>query len=286
MAYSPVLNPQPVTVADATASGTITTQNLVPAGAATANSAVAIMPDGRSGLIIQVTGTYTGALSLQGTVNGTTWVTVGGITMLNVNTGALSATIASGTQGIFQTEVSGYNQVRLTALAAVTGTATVSLRATPATPSVAIDAALPAGSNAIGTVSVAASSNLVGDTAFQYRANATGAATAFSLLSPATPAAASVKGTAGRLIGWSLVNTAAALRSVKFWNTASGSVTLGTTAAVWEVDIPAGGRSEINLPGGIAFSTAITVAVTGDKGLTNNTGGLGASDVSGVLFYA
>jgi hypothetical protein len=156
-------NPLPVATADVTASGSITTQNLVPAGTATASSAAAITPSGRAGLIIQVTGTYTGALSLQGTVDGTNWITVGGTPLLNVNTGVLSATIASAAVGIWQTEVSGYNQVRLTALAAVTGTATVTMRATAATPSVAIDAALPTGTNTIGTVGLIAGGSTIGN---------------------------------------------------------------------------------------------------------------------------
>ena len=109
----------------------ITTQNLVPAGAATANSAVTlVMGSGQRGATIQVTGTYTGALSVQGTVDGTTWVTLGGNVLSNLNTNALSATIASATQGMFQVEVAGLAQIRVTALAAVTGTATVTIKGT------------------------------------------------------------------------------------------------------------------------------------------------------------
>lgn len=133
---------------------TITTQNLVPAGAATAGSAVAITPAGRAGLTIQVTGVYTGALSLQGTVDGTNWITIGGTSLINVATGASSATIASGVQGIFQTEISGFNQVRLTALAAVTGTATVTLRASEVASAFSITDPLPTGTNSIGAVTI------------------------------------------------------------------------------------------------------------------------------------
>lgn len=62
---------------------------------------------------------------------------------------------------------------------------------------------------------------------------------------------------------------------------------MGTTGALFEVDIPAGGRSEINLPGGIAFGTGIMWAVTSAKGLTDNTTtGLAANDVSGCAIYA
>jgi hypothetical protein len=146
--------------ADVIASGTITTQNLVPAGAATAGSAVAITPAGRAGLTIQVTGTYTGALSLQGTVDGTTWVTIGGVALLNMGTGATSATIASAATGIFQAEVSGFAQVRVTALAAVTGTAVLSIRATAAPTSVTLGAPIPQGSSNIGVVAISAANSI------------------------------------------------------------------------------------------------------------------------------
>lgn len=119
----------------ATASGTITTQNLVPAGTATANSAVAITTSDKGTISAQVTGTYTGALSLQGTTDGTNWVTICSSTCTNAftraTTGAATATIASGVQDIFVIQAAGFTQVRVTGLAAMTGTATVTLRAAP-----------------------------------------------------------------------------------------------------------------------------------------------------------
>jgi hypothetical protein len=121
-------------IADSMASGTITTQNLVPAGAATAGSAVAIALNGQNGLAVQVTGTYTGALSLQGTVDGTNWITVGGTPFILTSSMVATATIASATQSIYVVAVFGWAQVRVTGLAAMTGTATVSLRATQARP--------------------------------------------------------------------------------------------------------------------------------------------------------
>lgn len=108
-------------------SGSISTENLVPAGAATALSAVATPTNGDSGMSIQVTGTYTGALSIQGTIDGTTWVTMGGTPLLNITDGVKSATIATGVEGIFYVNVSGLLKVRVTALAAVTGEAAISL---------------------------------------------------------------------------------------------------------------------------------------------------------------
>lgn len=139
-----------------TVSGTITTQNLVPAGVATAGSAVEIDLKGLSGLAIQTVGTYTGALSLQVTTNGTDWITVGGTALLNINTGGLLATITSALQGIFQTEVTGIFKARITGLSAMTGSVLVTLKVVPATAMVSIDSPLPTGTNSIGNIGTVA----------------------------------------------------------------------------------------------------------------------------------
>jgi hypothetical protein len=131
----------------------------------------------------------------------------------------------------------------------------------------------------------AAGTNLFGDVGLQYRANATGAATASAVQSPAATTAANLKNGAGRLLGVQLQNSAAAMRSVKIFNAVTP--TMGTTAAAYEIDIPAGGRVDFNFPGGIAFGTALTWAVTSAKGLTDNTStGLAANDVSGCIAWA
>jgi hypothetical protein len=132
---------------------------------------------------------------------------------------------------------------------------------------------------------LAAGANLAGDFGVEYRANATGAATPSSILSPATPAGASIKGSPGRILAINLQNSAASFRSVKFFN--QTSVTMGTTSATFEMDIPAGGNVQFVQEGGIAFGTGIMWAVTSGKGLTDNTStGLVANDVSGVVTYA
>lgn len=115
--------------------GNITTQNLVPAGVATDGSAVELELGGAYNFLgIQVTGTYTGALSVQFTVDGTTWVTVGGTVVGNsiedITVGTAAATIASAAQGIRRIRCTGMLKARVTGLAAMTGTAVVSLVAT------------------------------------------------------------------------------------------------------------------------------------------------------------
>lgn len=137
----------------------------------------------------------------------------------------------------------------------------------------------------IGTGSLAAGTNAIGDIGVQYRANATGAATLVNVLCPATPAAQALKASAGRLLSLTLTNTAASARWVKLWNTATGGVTLGTTAAIAEVAIPAGQTLQFAMEGGIGFATAITCAITAGAGLTNNAA-VTLGDVTGIAAIA
>ena len=131
--------------------------------------------------------------------------------------------------------------------------------------------------------SIAAGANLIGDVSVNYRAGSAGGATPSSILSPATNVGASIKAGAGRVVGIVLTNTATAVRSFKLYN--ATSVTMGTTAAVFEIDIPANGMVQIAPAGGIAFATGIMWATTAGKGLTDNTSGVAANDVSGVVLY-
>lgn len=142
--------PIPVTSQDLTATGTI----------AAINQNVAIATVNRaSTLSVQVVGTYTGALTVQGTLNGTNWIA---ISVVNVNTGALTATIPSAAQFIYQAEIAGFSSVRVIALAAVTGSAAINLRASGGQSLNALDAPLPAGTNQIGTVQLVAGTAAIG----------------------------------------------------------------------------------------------------------------------------
>ncbi len=149
------------TLTDTAVTGNITTQNLVPAGTATAGSALLSGDlNGMSAIAVQTTGTYTGALSAQVTVDNATWVTLGGTPFLNVNTGVYSATIPSAATAVYQLDVAGYRQVRITGLAAMTGTAVVSIRASNGVGMVALDAPIPTGSNVIGALTANQSTNI------------------------------------------------------------------------------------------------------------------------------
>lgn len=134
-------------------------------------------------------------------------------------------------------------------------------------------------------ISIGSGTNAIGDVGIQYRANATGAGTPTILNSPATPATQSIKGTAGRLLGIYATNSNASVRYIKVFNLTTP--TLGTSSAVLDIPIPANTTSPvfIKFEGGIAFSTAIVVAVTGGRGQTDNTAITG-NEVTGFTVHA
>lgn len=123
----------------------------------------------------------------------------------------------------------------------------------------------------------------IGDVGVQYRANATGAGTPTNINSPATPAVQTIKGSAGRLIGLTLLNTNASTRFFKVFNVVTP--TLGTTSATLDIALPTNVPVSINFAGGIGFATAITCAVTGGRGLTDNTTITG-NEVTGFTVHA
>jgi hypothetical protein len=82
-----------------------------------------------------------------------------------------------------------------------------------------------------------------------------------------------------------VTNTNASARWVKLFNALSASVTPGTTSALTEFGIGPNATVEWNAEGGAAFSTGITVMVTGGQGLTNNTA-VTAGDVTGFALFA
>ena len=172
----------PVTETSATASanGNITTQNLNPlTGTPTAGSFVRLTLNNQSTATITVSGTYTGALSLQySTDGGTTWVTYTNTNQLVFETsGSTSATIASASVGAWTTDISGLTDIRVSALAAVTGTAVVNIRAVQAAQQIGINQSLPAGTANIGAISI----GQIGSATGSFATDATNAAKALGV---------------------------------------------------------------------------------------------------------
>jgi len=135
----------------------------------------------------------------------------------------------------------------------------------------------------IGSGSLAAGTNLVGDVGLQYRANATGASSRTHLVSAATTNPTTAKASGGRLVGWSISNTTASWRYVKLHNQATAP-TAGS-GVVFTIGIPPNSVRELAIDGGIGFTTGI--------GMTTVTGGadadataVGAGDLIIDLFWA
>lgn len=238
-------------------------------------NATVIMPlTGQKNVVVDIQGPFVATNAFEATVNGATWFGIWGIPATSSSAGAPTNGAVAPGQWILPT--AGYAQVRVRLSAYSSGTSVVTMRTAPSA-SYAMVAVQ-------GNPVMGAGTNVVGDVGVQYRNNATGAALSSSILSPATAAAASIKASAGRVVGYCLNNSASAVRSVKLFN--ATSVTLGTTAALFEVDLPASATVCVALDGGAAFTTGVMWAVTAAKGLTDNTStGLAANDVSGVVWY-
>lgn len=135
----------------------------------------------------------------------------------------------------------------------------------------------------IGTGSLAAGTNAIGDVGIQYRANATGAGTVTNINCPATPIGQTIKGSAGRLIALCMTNTNAQPRWLKIFN--ATAVTPGTTSALTEIALPTNQPVRIEIAGGMGFATGIMIMITAAQGLTNN-GAVTLADVTGFTVHA
>lgn len=261
----PVVDPNGV---DTSTSGSITTQNLVPAGVATASSSVAMLPATKDTLSVQVTGTYTGALSVQGTVDGSNWVTIGGVPITNVSTGAQVAAIPSAAVGIWQIGVGGFSQIRVTALAAVTGTAVVTMWVTSGNSYVALDTPLPAGANSIGTV---------------ISQPVTSAQSPYLLVTAASTNANFIKSTSGCLYELTVSNVTATAIFVKLYNKASAP-TVGTDVPIVTLSVPANTTLPVEFGAlGKRFSTGIAIAATAAAPATDTAVAVAGVQISGTF---
>lgn len=94
----------------------------------TTNSSVEITTTGYNNLVIQVSGTFSGTMQVQGTADGTNWITLG-TSRLHTYVGTSTSSITG--VGIFITDVAGLNKVRVTSIATWTsGTANIYLAVT------------------------------------------------------------------------------------------------------------------------------------------------------------
>lgn len=148
---------------------------------------------------------------------------------------------------------------------------------------ISVQDAIPAGTNAIGKLaansgvdigdvdvtSISAGSNLFGDVGIQPRTTNgldTFMASGSDGSSILVATAQAVKASAGKVYGYYAYNPEAAVTFVHFYNTASGSVTVGTTNPLFTLPIPPASAANLMSEIGITFGTAITVAATTTAG--------------------
>lgn len=137
----------------------------------------------------------------------------------------------------------------------------------------------------ISSATLVASTNLACDVGRQYRATATGAASAVQVLAAASTNATIVKAAAGRVLGWNLTNcTATTTLFVKLHNIATAP-TAGT-GVVRTIAIPPHSVNNCTLEGGIGFATGIGYTTTAGYLDTDTAALTAAGDIVGTIFYA
>jgi hypothetical protein len=92
--------------------------------------------------------------------------------------------------------------------------------------------------------------------------------------------ATAIKTSAGQLYGWFLFNSNTSTIYIQIFNRLPGNVTLGTTAPDLVLAIPAGSAANFEAVNGLAFSTAISFAVT-----TTRSGSTAPTNPADVNFW-
>jgi hypothetical protein len=220
---------------DTTATGTITTTDIVvaaPAGASTAGSLVSVATTGGdSSWTVQVTGLTSGTLYFEESLDSTTG-TDGNWVNVNARRSGVRSTVLTGSataNGVYRGNLGGMKYFRVRSVGALTGTPAISIRVSDGEASTFLNADLPTW-------------------------------TSFHLISAATTNATVVKATPGSVNGWFIQNANASARYVKFHNSAT-TPTAGS-GVVWTVGVPGGGAANVFAPGGVYFSTGIAITTT------------------------
>jgi len=128
---------------------TLTNSDLFVTGAITNTQTVAVNTQGRASVGIGLTGTWTGTVVFETTIDGSTWIAA---YATNPATGAI---VSSATAvGNFEYACGGYQQFRIRGNTVATGSLTVSLNAATGASGISIIDPLPTGSNTIGAVTI------------------------------------------------------------------------------------------------------------------------------------
>lgn len=260
---------------DVTASGVISALNAnLATGVPTANSTVTLPGPliGLSNLSIQVQGAFVGTLVVQVSNDNINWTSLAGNAVyFNFSSSGMGTNI--GGPGIYAVNAGSSAFVRVTCSAYTSGAPVISVKIADTSTLSILAGALPAGSNAIGQVGIAATTN-------------SAAATQAKILSAATTNATSVKASNAKLYIALLTNNSAAAKYIHFYNKASAP-TVGTDSPAFTITLPPNTIAQpfvFDHDIGLAFTLGLAYSITGAAGDLDTTV-TAVNDVSGVIGY-
>jgi hypothetical protein len=121
MLVAPAMAQNPLLLTQGTATGSLTATN----SGCTATACVQIPVNALNGAVgVQITGTFVGTVSFEGSVDGVTWV---GMAVVPLGTAGVRVLSATGT-GVWQANVAGLTSMRARCSAYTSGTAVVTMR--------------------------------------------------------------------------------------------------------------------------------------------------------------
>jgi hypothetical protein len=286
-------NSRPVVLASDEVVPIVITDRVVTGAINGASQHVTINMEGRNSVAVAWSGTWTGSLFVEGTVDGSTWTTLD-LWQESLETW-IAGNISGGTNSSWWVELVGAMvQLRVSSTAAAwTGTANVTVLATNQgmhTPEYAGGLNVTAPPNAIYMGGVDPNGKLQGLSVdasgvqnTHVTPQTTGGLTVSRFLSAASTNALNAKASAGQVYGWSLQNNTATARFVKLYNKAT-SPTVGTDTPFMTLMVPPNSGNNLLGEIGIPFSLGISVAITANPADSDTTV-VGSNDVIFNLFY-
>lgn len=236
------------------------------------NSQVAVVGDGFSDVIFYFSGTTVQTVTFEQSPDSTTgadgsWWPVLGTSQTGLAAAATTAAL-TGTH-TFRISAPAGSYIRVRTSTYTSGTSTVQAVTTTAM--------------AQPQISLGSAAVTVASTTIAAPLATIAGLTVAKINSAATTNATSTKTSQARLLGWSLTNTSAATKYVRFYNKASAP-TVGTDSPFFPVAIPPTENVSHSHVQGITFSLGLGYSITGGATDLDNTA-VAAGDVVGAFFY-
>jgi hypothetical protein len=243
-------------------------QNII-TGNPTNNSSASLLISGNTSFAVIITGTWVGTLQFERTLDGgTTWTSIGAF---SAGTNYITQTTTA--NGAFHGNSSSSNGIRVRATAWTSGVASVRILAGQGTGTITIGNPIrlyDQSSNSQATIKAASTTPAFTDTALVVVSRNASGFSSFRTTS-LTNTAQQIKASGGTINGINFINKNSTTVYVKFYDSLSAGVTVGTTSINSIIAVPPGSDS---IPGNFyieaqdipvkVFTTAISCAcVTG-----------------------